>query len=83
MIRELVNDDGKVLSKAKTLMEDGKANLALQVLDVILANEYTNMAARTLRRDVLARLVEGDETLMSRNCWLTYMKEDEKFLALS
>lgn len=80
-IREIVADDERVLAKARALAEQGKPHLALQVLDLILANEQDHRAARSLRRDILATLLEQDETVMSQNTWLHYLERDEEFLA--
>ena len=62
-------------------MAEGRLQLALETLDIILKTEYESAPARRLRRQVLERLAETDTCMMSRNVWTHYMEEDEAFLA--
>ena len=80
VVRELIGSDETVLKKAEDLMEDGWLQLALETLDIILRVDYENMAARRLRSSILKKLAETDMCLMSRNVWIHYQEEDERFL---
>jgi len=68
------------LTKAQELMLDGKLQLALETLDIILKVDYENVPARRQRCDILRKLAETDTCLMSRNVWQHYLDEDERFL---
>lgn len=80
LVRELIGDDERILQKARSLGEEGRLHLALQVLDLIVANEKTHRQARAVRREILAQLAEQDETRMSRGVWEYYRDEDGAFL---
>ena len=80
MARQLIGNDQAILNKAGELMRQGQLQLALETLDIILKVDYEDMAARRLRREILRKMVEADECLMSRNVWVHYLEEDESFL---
>jgi glyoxylase-like metal-dependent hydrolase (beta-lactamase superfamily II) len=80
VVRELVGNDEAVLRKAAELMRENKLQLALETLDIILRVDYENRPARRLRVQILKRLTDEDICLMSRNAWIHYMDEDERFL---
>ena len=74
----LIGDDQKVILQATTLLEQGKAQLALQVLDVLLQAEPENLEAIKLRIKLLNALAKGDKCLMSHNAYLFLAKRDKK-----
>lgn len=78
--RQLIGNDAAILKRAEALMEGSELQLALETLDIILKAEYENIPARRLRSQILRRLAETDECLMSRNVWIHYREEDEQFL---
>ena len=78
VVRELAGNDGAILTKAQELMLDGKLQLALETLDIILRADYENVPARRQRYDILRKLAETDMCLMSRNVWQHYLDEDER-----
>ncbi|MFC1934923.1 alkyl sulfatase dimerization domain-containing protein [Chloroflexota bacterium] len=80
--RELIGNDQAILAKAARLTVDNQLQLALETLDIILKVDYENVPARQLRRDILMQLAAEDICLMSRNVWVHYLEEDERFLGL-
>jgi glyoxylase-like metal-dependent hydrolase (beta-lactamase superfamily II) len=82
VVRELVGNDDAILQKADKLMRDGQLQLALETLDIILKVDYGNVPARRLRLEILKKLADTDICLMSRNVWIYYLEEDERFLGL-
>jgi len=79
-IYKLIGDSGKVLKRAKELLEQDKAQLALEILDVLNQADPENVEARKLRIDLLKNLAAGDYCLMSRNAWVYYIDKDKKFI---
>jgi len=80
VVRQLIGNDQAILHKAEELIRQGQLQLALETLDVILKVDYEDTAARRLRHEILGKMVETDECLMSRNVWVHYLEEDESFL---
>jgi len=78
--RQLIDNDQAILHRAEELMRQGELQLALETLDIILKVDYEDTAARRLRHEILQKMVETDECLMSRNVWVHYLEEDESFL---
>jgi alkyl sulfatase BDS1-like metallo-beta-lactamase superfamily hydrolase len=58
----------------------GQAQLALQVLDVLIQAEPENLEARRLRIELLEKLGSEDYCLMSRNAWVYFIERDREFL---
>ena len=65
----LIGDPEKILSRARALFDQGQAQLALQVLDVLIQAESENLEARRLRIELVEKLGSEDYCLMSRNAW--------------
>ncbi len=80
VVRNLVGSDEAIISEADRLMNDGQLQLALETLDLILKPDYENVPARRKRMEVLRKLADIDICLMSRNAYIYYMVEDEKFV---
>jgi alkyl sulfatase BDS1-like metallo-beta-lactamase superfamily hydrolase len=76
----LIGQD-RLVSKAKKLLGQNKAQLALQVLDVLISAELDNMNARQLRIQILETLGQEDHCLMSKNTWIYFIDKDKAFLA--
>jgi len=81
-IYKLIGDSGKVLKRAKDLLDQDQAQLALEVLDVLIQADPENIEARKLRIDLLKNLGAGDYCLMSRNAWVYYIDKDKEFIDL-
>jgi len=79
-IYKLIGDSKKVLKRAKELLEQDQAQLALEILDVLIQADSENIEARKLRIDLLKNLAAGDYCLMSRNAWVYYIDKDKEFL---
>jgi len=79
-IYKLIGDSGKVLKRARELLEQNQAQLALEVLDVLIQADPENIEARKLRIDLLKNLGAGDYCLMSRNAWVYYIDKDKEFI---
>ncbi|MBN1381147.1 MAG: MBL fold metallo-hydrolase [Deltaproteobacteria bacterium] len=77
---ELIGDTDRVLRKTRDLMQEGKAQLALQVLDILIGAEPENIEGRKLRIELLEILGKEDICLMSRNSWVYFIEQDKTFL---
>ena len=78
--RELIGNDDAILQKATDLFENGRLQLALETLDLILKVDEDNVPARRLRLRILEKLAGNDICLMSRNVWTYYGDADREFL---
>ena len=76
----LIGDSGKILKRAQELLDQNQAQLALEVLDVLIQTEPENFEARKLRIELLQNLGAEDYCLMSRNAWVYYIDKDKEFL---
>jgi alkyl sulfatase BDS1-like metallo-beta-lactamase superfamily hydrolase len=79
-IHRLIGDANKILGRARTLLEQGQAQLALEVLDTLLTADEENLEARELRIRILEVLGSEDYCLMSRNTWVYFIDRDKAFL---
>ena len=79
-IYNLIGDPDKILNKAKELFADGKTQLALQVLDVLLQVNHEDVEALKLRIKLVKNLGSNDKCLMSRNAYYYSVKQDKKKL---
>jgi alkyl sulfatase BDS1-like metallo-beta-lactamase superfamily hydrolase len=81
-IFDLIGNVDAILKRAGDLFEQGQAQLALQVLDILFMQEPQNVEARELHLKILENLCEEDYCLMSRNTWVYFMDKDREFLKL-
>jgi alkyl sulfatase BDS1-like metallo-beta-lactamase superfamily hydrolase len=79
-LNKLIGDSEKVLKRAKELLDQNQAQLALQILDVLIQADPENTDARKLRIELLKNLGAGDYCLMSRNAWVYFINRDKEFL---
>jgi len=79
-ILALIGDRTAILGRARELLTEGKAQLALQVLDILLQHDPEDVEARKLRLRILEALCKQDTCLMSRNTWVHFMERDREFL---
>lgn len=79
-INALIGDAHKILTRAAELLESDQAQLALQVLDVLIQSEPENIEARRLRITLLENIGSNDYCLMSRNTWVYFAEKDREFL---
>jgi alkyl sulfatase BDS1-like metallo-beta-lactamase superfamily hydrolase len=77
---KLIGTPDRILNRAGELFDRGQAQLALQVLDVLIQAEPENVSARKLRIKLLEELGSQDYCLMSRNSWVYFIDRDKEFL---
>ncbi|KKN23798.1 hypothetical protein LCGC14_0901330 [marine sediment metagenome] len=79
-LNKLIGDPEKIIKRSKELLEQDQAQLALEVLDVLIQADPDNIEARKLRIELLKRLAAEDYCLMSRNAWIYYINKDTEFI---
>jgi alkyl sulfatase BDS1-like metallo-beta-lactamase superfamily hydrolase len=79
-LMEVIGDPQKVLDKAEALYQAGQAQLGLEVLDVLVQAQTDNIKARQMRLKLLEKVRMGDNNLMSRNAYTTFIERDKEFL---
>ncbi len=79
-INNLIGESDKILRRTKELLDQGQAQLALEVLDVLIQADPEDIEARKLRIELLKKLAAGDYCLMSRNAWVYFIDKDKEFL---
>ena len=79
-IFNLIGDRDAILNRSSELFKQGSAQLALQVLDVLLKHAPQDAPARKLHLEILEELCEQDYCLMSRNTWVYFMEKDKQIL---
>ena len=77
---KLIGDSEKILKRANDLLEQNQAQLALEILDVLIQADPENIEAKILRIKLLKTLAKNDYCLMSRNAWVYYINKDKKFV---
>jgi alkyl sulfatase BDS1-like metallo-beta-lactamase superfamily hydrolase len=77
---KLIGDSEKILKRANDLLEQNQAQLALEILDVLIQADPENVEGRKLRIELLKTLAKKDYCLMSRNAWVYYINKDKKFV---
>jgi alkyl sulfatase BDS1-like metallo-beta-lactamase superfamily hydrolase len=77
---KLIGDSEKILKSAKNLLDQGQAQLALEILDVLIQAVPDNVEARKLRIELLKILAAEDFCLMSRNAWVYFIDRDKEFI---
>jgi alkyl sulfatase BDS1-like metallo-beta-lactamase superfamily hydrolase len=78
----LIGDSNKIINRAQELLNNDQAQLALEVLDILIQADPENINARKLRIELLKNLAQGDDTLMSRNAMVYYINKDKDFLKI-
>jgi len=79
-LMKVIGDPEKILNKVEELYKSDQFQLGLEVLDVLLQAEPENIKARHLRLKLLQKIRNGDNNLMSRNAYTTYIDRDKAFL---
>jgi len=79
-IFNLIGDSDKILKRAQDLLQQDQAQLALEVLDVLIQAEPDNIEARELRINLLEKIAKDDYCLMSRNAYSYFIKKDKNFI---
>lgn len=81
-IFRLIGDRQTILKRAEELLGQGRAQLALQVLDVLLQHDPKDQDARRLHLRLLEVLAAEDYCLMSRNTYVYFMQRDKELLGI-
>ena len=68
------------MKRAKELLDQNQAQLALEVLDVLIQADPENIEARKVRIKLLEKIGKDDYCLMSRNAWVYFMNKDKEFI---
>ncbi len=76
----LIKDPNKILDRARELLKQKQAQLALEILDVLIQADPENIEAIKLRIKILKKLGSRDYCLMSRNAWVYFINKDKEFL---
>ncbi|MFO8018978.1 MAG: alkyl sulfatase dimerization domain-containing protein [Promethearchaeia archaeon] len=79
-IYNLIGTPSKILDQVESLHKEGRVQLALQILDILIQAKPDNMEALKLRIKLTKRLARGDTCLMSKNAYLYSMKQDKRKL---
>ena len=79
-IFKLIGDSNKILNRAQELLDSNQAQLALEVLDVLIQADPDNIRAKKMRIKLLQNIGEGDFSLMSRNTWAYFIYQDKEFI---
>ncbi|MBW2062059.1 MAG: MBL fold metallo-hydrolase [Deltaproteobacteria bacterium] len=79
-IFNLIGEPEKIIKRAGDLLEEGQAQLGLQVLDVLIQAHPENTQARQTRLKLLEEIGSNDSCLMSRNAWAYFIDKDREFL---
>ncbi|MCP4754107.1 MAG: MBL fold metallo-hydrolase [Proteobacteria bacterium] len=76
----LIGDPAKIVNTVNELKSQNQAQLALQLLDVLIQAQPEHIEARKRRIELLEILGSEDYCLMSRNSWVYFIEKDEEFL---
>ncbi len=79
-IYKLIGDSEKIIKRAGELLEQDQAQLALEILDVLIQADPDNIKARKMRIRLLEKIGKDDYCLMSRNAWVYFMNKDKEFI---
>ncbi|MHA2184684.1 MAG: alkyl sulfatase dimerization domain-containing protein [Promethearchaeota archaeon] len=80
-IANLIGDVSKILKRSEELLNQDQAQLALEVLDILIQAEPENIDARKLRIKILGKIGKEDNCLMSRNAWVYFINQDKKIIS--
>jgi hypothetical protein len=79
-LMKVIGEPQKVLDRAEELYQNDQAQLGLEVLDVLIQADPENVKARQMRLKLLKKIRRGDNNLMSRNAYTTFIARDRVFL---
>ena len=79
-LNKLIGDPDKVIHRAQELLDQNQAQLALEILDVLIQTDPENIKARKLRIRILEKIGKDDNCLMSRNAWVYFMNKDKELI---
>ena len=76
----IIGDSEKIVKRAEELFNERQAQLALEVLDVLIQAKPDNIRARKLRMEILKDIGRNDRCLMSRNTWHYFINKDKQII---
>jgi alkyl sulfatase BDS1-like metallo-beta-lactamase superfamily hydrolase len=79
-LNQLIGDPEKILRRAQELLDLNQAQLALEILDVLIQADPESIEARKMRIKLLEKIGKDDYCLMSRNAWVYFMNKDKNFI---
>jgi len=79
-ICDLIGDSNIILKRTQELLDQDQAQLALEVLDVLIQADPKNIEARKMRIKLLTNIGKDDYSLMSRNTWVYFINKDKNFI---
>ena len=79
-LNKLIGDSEKIIKRVTALLDQDQAQLALEILDVLIQADPENIEGRKTRIKLLEKLGKEDYCLMSRNAWVYYIDKDKEFL---
>jgi alkyl sulfatase BDS1-like metallo-beta-lactamase superfamily hydrolase len=79
-LNKLIGDPDKIINRAQELLDQDQAQLALEILDVLIQANPENIEGRKMRIKLLEKIGKDDYCLMSRNAWVYFMKKDKEFI---
>ena len=62
------------------LLDQDQAQLALEIIDVLIQAVPDNIEARKMRIKLLEKIGKKDYDLMSRNAWVYFINKDKEFI---
>ncbi|MFX1455849.1 MAG: alkyl sulfatase dimerization domain-containing protein [Promethearchaeota archaeon] len=79
-ILNLIGNPDIILKRTQELLDNNQAQLALEILDILIQAEPENITARKLRIKLLQKIGKADYSLMSRNAWAYFINKDKEFI---
>ncbi|MHA1670506.1 MAG: alkyl sulfatase dimerization domain-containing protein [Promethearchaeota archaeon] len=79
-INKLIGAPHKIINRVEELYGNNQAQLALQILDILIQAQPKHLEARKLRIKLLETLGREDNCLMSRNTWYYFINQDKKII---
>lgn len=77
---KLIGNSDKIIMRAQELLDQNQAQLALEVLDVLIQAKPDSIEARKMRIKLLEKIGKDDYSLMSRNAWYYFINKDKEFI---
>ncbi len=79
-IFSLIGGSNTILKRSQELLDNNQAQLALEVLDVLIQADLEDIEARKMRIKLLKNIGKDDFSLMSRNAWVYFINKDKEFI---
>lgn len=80
-LRQLIGDDGAIISRAEALWSEGRRQEAVELVQIVLRDAPDHTQARRTRLRWMEALLQDDRCVMSRGAWHHFADQDRGFLA--